>query len=450
LSLATARNVPANQVRLDQQAAPNRVAFAEVPHVGDQVTLKVIDGNSSDPCNHYFTTTGHVRAVSAHAIIVSDDNVPAGGFTSTDYQDIATEFDTTTYPTDVGYFGSPTDLDQNARIIIYYTPRVNTLTAAGTSDTQGYVGGFFFAGDLFNPTGPDACAESNVGEIFYLLAPDPSAQYGNTFTTSDVRQITRGTVAHEFQHMINAGHRFTSGAGFEVTWLDEAMAHFAEGAVGRAATGFGDLQTIALGDIASTSQEDQLAFFLQNFARAYTYLERPDTAGPIASDDKAATSLAVRGAAWSLLRYTADWFSNNNPRSLTKKLAAGPDTGVANLTKQARAPLDTLLAHWLITLYTDHRTIPGLNAKYNYRSYEFRPILAALRVQTGVDPKYPLPIGVLGSGTSSIRADVASTSAAYFVTTDQGAGARTVKVLNHTTGAPAMDPNGRVYVVRLQ
>jgi hypothetical protein len=249
--------------------------------------------------------------------------------------------------------------------------------------------------------------------------------------------------------MINAGHRFTSGADFEVTWLDEAMAHFAEGAVGRAAIGFGDLQTISLQDIASTSQEDQLAFFLQNFARVYTYLQRPDTAGPIASEDKAATSLAVRGAAWALLRYTADWYSNNDPRSLTRKLAAGPDTGVVNLTKQAGVTLDTLLTHWLITLYTDHRTIPGLNAQYNYRSYEFRPILAALRVQTGVDPKYPLPIGVLGSGTNSLSTDITSTSAAYFVTTDQGAGARTVKVLGQG-GSVATDPNGRVYVVRLQ
>ena len=51
--------------------------------------------------------------------------------------------------------------------------------------------------------------------------------------------------------MINAGNRFFNPAvsSFEATWLDEALAHFAEDAVGRVSRGFGDLQTLTFNDV---------------------------------------------------------------------------------------------------------------------------------------------------------------------------------------------------------
>ena len=76
----------------------------------------------------------------------------------------------------------------------------------------------------------------------------------------------------------------------------------------------------------------------------------PDKFAP--TSKMADTSLATRGAAWALLRYAADNYSGSNPRDLTRKLAAGPDTGVANLTAATGASIDTLVAGWLVSMIT--------------------------------------------------------------------------------------------------
>jgi len=436
---------------------PPSPARAQVPTVGTTLSIKVLtaagfSGSNGANCSAtgFATTTGVVKAVGAHAIVVSDVASPAGGFSSSDFQSIANEFDAIIYPTDVGYFGTPTDLDQNGHIIIYYTPAVNKLTPAGQASVSGYVGGFFFAGDLYDPTSPpNGCLSSNKAEIFYLLAPDPVGTFGNRFDTEFVRQVSRGTVAHEFQHMINSGNRYLAGPSvqFETTWLDEGLAHFAEGAVGRVAAGLGDLDVVDFNTVTSLPDSISSAYFLQNLARAKYYVERPDTTGAIVNHLKAGANLASRGAEWSMLRYSADWFSNGDPRSFTRKLAAGPDTGTVNLAKSAGVPIDTVLAHWLVTLYTDHQGIPGLSAQYNYKSYDFQDLVWGTLIENEGTGSY-LPIKAIGNGTASLQAGVPPSSASYFLTSLSNGGARTILVKNGSSAAT--DPNGRIYVVRQQ
>lgn len=432
---------------------PTRAVNA-APAVGTTLSFKVLTsagfgGVSTSACsaNGYTTTLGMVRYVSTHAIVVSDVNSPSGGFTDADFKSIGDEFDQMIYPTDVGYFGTPTDIDNNGHIIIYYTPAVNKLTPAGTANKSGYVGGFFFAGDLYPPTSA-GCLSSNQGEIFYLLAPDPSGVNGNSFSTAFVRQITRGTVAHEFQHMINSGNRYTSPSvvNFETTWLDEGLAHFAEEAVGRVEAGFADNTAVGLTDINNLDTTITQAFFLQNFARAKYYVERPDTTAAIVSHTKAAANLASRGAEWALVRYVADWFNTGgDPRTVTRKLVAGPDTGTVNIVKATGAPMDTILAHFLVTLYADHRAFTPTASPYNFKSYNFRQLVSGTLIGTENSASY-LPVTSIGTG-GSVTATVPSSSAAYSITT--GTGARTIRITN-SSGVTSSDPNGRVYVMRVQ
>jgi len=428
---------------------------ATLPVVGNKLQLKTLteagfDG-SSPICQAYVSTTGTVRAVSTHAIVVSDDSVPDNGFTTTDYQSIASEFDSSIYPTDVSYFGTPTDHDNNGgHIIIYYTPSVNKLTPAGQAVSTGYVGGFFFSGDLFpaaSGSGGSGCLASNQGEIFYLLAPDPTGQFGNTFSTDFVRQVTRGTVAHEFQHMINAGARYTENAStFESPWLDEGLAHFAEDAVGRVEAGFGDLQTVTVSNLQALDVDMQQAFFLQNLLRGDYYIERPDTTGPIVNSDKAEQNLASRGASWLMLRYAADWFSGNNPRTLTRALATGPDTGTTNLVNHMGVPMDTLLTRWLVTLYTDHQNITNLDPKYNYKSYTMHAALSGLSSSNHTPGEY-LPVNELGDGNSVYTTGVPGSSGVYFLTSLTTGGARTITC---PSVGGALSTSGRFFVVRTQ
>jgi hypothetical protein len=417
--------------------------------VGDKLTIRV-GGVSGNGCEGQPVTTGIVKSVSQHAIFVIDSAAPGNGttpgttFSSTDLDAIGQDFDNLVFPTDTSYFGSPSDIDGNGKIIIYYTPEVNKLTPS--SSTTGRVGGFFFAGDLFPTTGGNSCAESNESEIFYLLAPDPNGRFSIPITVEQVRQLTRGTIAHEFQHMINAGNRlFRSNAtSFEAAWLDEALAHFAEGAVGRVEAGLGDLHSITLQDLQQMDTLVQSAFFIQNLARAKIYLSDPAAAAPVSSEDKVGHDLAARGAAWSFLRYAADWFSHDAPRALTRKLAFGPDTGTANVTRQTGQPLDTLLSHWLLALSVDHNGSNDVPAQFSFRSYAWRPVLTAVNDGSGNGQHYTLPVHVLGAGGSSYSASYPGTSGAFFLASEGTSQSRHITI---TSDASA---TGRVYILRVR
>jgi hypothetical protein len=441
--------------------APGSAAFA-VPVAGDKINVKVPDGNASNLCTSYFTTQAVVASVSSKAILAVDtlDGPPALLFTQQQMDSITTEFDNVTYPTDASYFAAPTDIDANGHVIILFTGRINMLTPAGS--TGGFIAGFFFAGDMFPPVdvggGPGSfCQQSNQAEIFYLLSPDPSGRFGNIRTTSSVRQGTRGTIAHEFQHMINAGNRYKNPAvsNFESTWLDEGLAHFAEDAVGRVQRGFTDLQTLTFSDILPcntpcSQANDFNAFFFQNLARLTNWMDEPNKYSPTSS--LADTSLATRGAAWGILRYAGDNFSNGDPRALTRKLAAGPDTGVKNFTAGAGASIDTLVSGWLVSMYADHLGIAGLNAKYQWRSYNLRSVMppVAKSVLGQTTATYPLRVVGIGSGSDNIAATNRSGSGTFYrLNVPANSGAKNVKVLD-PSGSVASFAGEHVYVLRVQ
>ena len=432
------------------------------PNVGDVFNVKIPDASTDNLCDNFISTQAVVASVSTKAIIAVDtlDGPPATLFTPQQMDSITTEFDNTTYPTDAAYFNTPTDFDGNGRIIILFTGQINKLTPPGT--TGGFVGGFFFAGDFF-PTvdTPQAqgCAESNGAEIFYLLSPDPTGRFGNVRTTSSVRQGTRGTIAHEFQHMINAGNRFVNPAvsAFEATWLDEGLAHFAEDAVGRVQRGFGDLETLDFAKLLPCSpcaqSNDFNAFFFQNLARLTYWMDKPDKSSPFSKE--ADTSLATRGAAWAILRYAADNYSNNDPRAFTRKLVAGPDTGLKNFNAATKVAVDTAVKDWLITMFDGaHLPTPvaNLNSKYSLRSYNLRSVMGpvARSVLQNQSIIYPLAVTAVGSGSDNFSATNRSGTGTYYrLTVAAGAGAKNVKVLD-SSGNPASFTGEHVYVLRVQ
>jgi hypothetical protein len=433
------------------------VQAATVPAVGDVLNLDVPDGGSNDLCANYFQTQAVVASVSRRAILAVDtlDGPPTLLFPQTVLDSITQEFDNNTFVTDSSYFGKPTDVDGNGRVILLFTGEVNKLTPAGSSG--GFVAGFFFAGDYFPKTGPSgqSCAESNNAEIMYLMSPDPTGKYGNVRSASSVRQGTRGTIPHELEHMINAGNRFfnPNATAFEDNWLDESLAHIAEEAVGRVSRGFTDLQTLTLQDMLpagnQAASDDFNAFFYQNFARLTYWMARPDTSSGISSNSDA--NLSSSGADWAIGRYAADNYSNGDVRAFTRKLAAGPDNGIKNFTAVAGASLDTLMAGWLVSMYADHFGISGLNAKYQYRSYNFRnimpPVAGSVLNNGGV---YPLHVTPVGSGSDNISTEVKSGSGDYFrLTVAANAGSKNVKVLD-PSGGDVTYAGAHIYVLRVQ
>jgi hypothetical protein len=428
-----------------------------IPSVGDKTTFKVpakfdASGNYlGGGCTNFTPVTATVKYISTRAIMYLDDAAPANGFTDTDFQEIATEFDNLIYPTDVDYFGSPLDLDANSRIIILYTPLVNKLTKANQS---GFVGGFFFVGDLFPATGTNSCGQSNVAEIFYALAPDPTGSINNNQrSTAFVRQGTRGTLAHEFQHMINGSERIKSPSTneFEATWLDEGLAHYAEDLNGRALRNFTETGNYTDAQMR-VNINDYAAFFFQNFARFNVYLQNPGPLSPTSA--LADTSLGVRGAAWALVRYSADHYApGGDIKSFIRSLVPGPDTGVVNLTNHAgNVSFNELISGWMIANYADDLGIPNLQTKYTYKTYNMRD---AVRHVVSNQPSlqvYPLnPIVITGTGFGLGNLTARSGSGNYFTfSRADGGPARTFRFLNGDLTTAASFSGATFIVLRTQ
>jgi len=432
---------------------------AAIPAVGDKTNFKV--PAQTNPCTKFTTITAQVQYINDKVIIYQDVAAPAGGFTATDFQQIGYEFSNVIYQTDVSYFGNPSDLDNNYRIIILYTPEVNKLTPSGNPGS--FVGGFFWAGDLFDPNLPanqGGCAQSNFGELFYVLSPDPTGSInGNVRSTQSVRQGTRGTIAHEFQHMINASERIRSPIlqNFEQVWLDEALAHFAEDAVGRFVRGIGEAEDANFNRTLGGNSDDFNAFFFQNFARLRSWMLITGSMSPISS--LADTSLAVRGAAWSLVHYAADQYApGGDVKAFTQKLAGGPDSGVVNLTCIARVvhqactqntSWDTMISGWMVANFADNNGIPGLSPLYTYKVYDMRNIETI--VDANITPRngvYPLKVNGITTPNFAMSGLQARTGSGnyFFIARNAGAPARTFRFLN-ADGTTAASFTGANWIV---
>ena len=112
--------------------APSRTAPALIPGtVTEGTALSVrFPGFDTDSCTDFIDLPVIVRKVGTRAIIVEDQANPANGFVTQDFVDMATDFDGTIYDVDVDFFGAPSDIDSNQRVVIVITKEVNKLTSS--------------------------------------------------------------------------------------------------------------------------------------------------------------------------------------------------------------------------------------------------------------------------------------------------------------------------------
>ncbi|HEX8691582.1 MAG TPA: hypothetical protein VF746_04010 [Longimicrobium sp.] len=277
---------------------PRRAITPGVPAVGALMDLNV---ETSDFCSEFDTRTGRVIAVGTHVVVIADTLNPSGGFSAAQYQALADSFDTFIWPTLTASFGAPADIDgNNNRVIAFFTRAVNERTPGGATR---FVPGYFLWRDLRPAT---ECPTSNIGEMIYLPAADPSATVnGNARGVTETFEEVQQTLAHEMEHLINASRRFyvTGTTDLAPPWLDEGLAHVAQELVFYSRSGLAPGQNVDAADLGVPAVQD--AFFryvYDNFARLDQWLLAPDTSGPFQDDADSAT----RGAAWAFLRYAAD------------------------------------------------------------------------------------------------------------------------------------------------
>lgn len=408
----------------------SRSASAQaVPAVGDLLTLNA----SLQACSAENNRTGRVVAVTNRAIVVEDVANPSGGFTAEEFRNVGVTFDTLIYPVDTRNFGEPTDIDSNNRVIIFYTRVVNELTEPNSNS---FVGGFFFGRDLLLRS---ACPTSNVAEIFYLLAPDPNGEVNENVRSKEfVLRSTLGTVAHEFQHLINSSRRIyvNKAPVMEEVWLNEGLSHIAEELQFYAITPLEPRQNIDVATILSSEQIRQAfnTYQISNFGRFRTYLENPDTTSLLGVD-----RLPTRGASWAFLRYAADQEPSPD-RDFFFNLVNSRTSGVANLNQVLAADALDLMQSWTVSVYTDD-AVPTVPPLYMQPSWNFRSIMPRLTRNS----TYPLAVRTLGDmeRTFSLRA-----GGAAFVRFGVAPGQRAV--LTTTSGGTVPPERLRISIVRIR
>jgi hypothetical protein len=401
--------------------APSYSAIPSSATVGQVVRVNV---NSAKGCSSPTYHGAKVVAVGTKSIVLADTLNPSGGFTDADYTRFAARFDTLVYPLDVDAFGEPTDIDQNQRIAILFTRAVNELTPAGASY---YVGGFFYGRDLIpasNTADPGfACPASNEGEMFYMLAPDPTgAVNGNKRRTGFVDTITTSTIAHEFQHLINASRRLyvntTARDVDEATWLNEGLSHVAEELLYFRESGYHPRANLG-GDEVYTNARALYPIFkadgIGNFSRFISYLESPGDNTPVAPDDE----LATRGATWSFLRFAVDQLYSADG-AVWSRFDNSTTSGLGTLT-YALGPVDltALFRNWAVANYVDDWGIAGIDPIYTHKSWNARSVYGTVfgsynSAGTVFTPLgYPLAVTPLTEGTPE-AITVRDASASYY------------------------------------
>jgi hypothetical protein len=140
------------------------------------------------------------------------------------------------------------------------------------------------------------------------------------------------------------------------------------------------------------------------------------------------------------VRYAADQYANGNARAFFRKLAAGPETDIANLMLRTGRPFDEIIGGWLVANFAEDRVIPGLNARYTYASWDMSDVLKSVNNNT-----YPLLINQMPGTYSSMS--FSGSGQYYQHRRAAGSGALTLN-LRTTTGAPITSPNARVWVMR--
>jgi len=218
-------------------------------------------------------------------------------------------------------------------VAILFTRAVNQLTPANAGS---FIGGFFHPRDLFPRTQSGSvavCPTSNEGEMFYMMVPDPSGTVnGNQFRLGFVDTLTTGVLAHEFQHLINAGRRMyvnASASDFEETWLNEGLSHIAEELLFFKESGYQPRARLATPSInrSWTPYNAWVADDAANFINFYLYLRDPGSHSPIDVND----GLETRGATWAFLRFAVDK-SSTNDIATWKRFANSTTTGFGTLS----------------------------------------------------------------------------------------------------------------------
>jgi hypothetical protein len=425
------------------RAAPGvvgRTGVIAAPALGSQRAFQVL---SKFDGSDFRRISARLRYAGDHILLYVDVDQPAGAYTDAELRTFGDLFDRSLYDIDVQAFGRESDIDANGRVIFVLTPVVNALTSSSECSASGFITGFHYGIDLLpNQT------NSNRGEIFYALVPDPGGTRSCEHTKADVERLVPATFVHEFQHMISFGqHVVARGGSFETLWLNEGLSHIAEELGGKA------YETKVPPPAGRTDPNqlfpDSAQGYLSPLMRnAQRFLESPGATSVTAN--AGGGSLAERGAAWLFLR----WLGDQKGEAIYGRLVQTGRTGITNVEDKANESFGALFGDFVTAIYTD--SVPGVSrssvpARLRFSSRNFRQIFKRFADidQSGRTPTFPfVPIGVVAGQTATGVVTLGS-MAYYQLSTTTSDPSVTVRFSRPDLAPFAVEDNVQVSIFRL-
>ncbi|MDB5102043.1 MAG: hypothetical protein JWM80_6464 [Cyanobacteria bacterium RYN_339] len=245
-------------------------------------------------------------------------------------REIADTFDAQIYPTDTRLFGSEANpgVDGDPRIHILISPAVSQ---GGGGTTLGY----FSRRDAYpaNPNGRAIMQHSNAKELINVAT---------RIVLTGSQEDYLGTLAHEFEHMINFNQKVLLGknAVGEDLWIDEGMAMYALEANGYGLRGGGRVLLNHVRDFQ---------------AQPETYSLNEWDANPHGIG---------YGPVYLFMVYVADRFGEG----ILHEIVSSPQIGFPNLEARLNAHgsrFSDLFADWAAANVVDH--VPGMPPTLTYK-----------------------------------------------------------------------------------
>jgi hypothetical protein len=406
--------------------------------VGDTVELRQPFGAGGCSSTATLTIiTAEVRANGTRGVWLEDVENEVK-ITTQHVQELSDQFDTYSYPTNVEYFGEPTDMDENGKVLILITKQLT------------FALGFVTSADwAAQEPWPYGCINSNRAEITYLRPLSSSANMRRDFPV---------TAAHEMAHVIQVSREVTLGAPSMAGWEAEGMARFAEEVVGHAVTGRSIGQnygsSVAYENFFSSTQP---AWYVSSFTDVWRYFGSdpsgnqnagaPEQCTFVGSAGVCQSTGAIYGRPWIFFRWVADQFGPTYPggeAALMRQLTDGPLRGFAALENVTGTPIETLLAQWAATLYVDGR-IPGPAARLTMPSWNLFSTFEQHALVT--DGRRLVPYErAFGDFVDDVS--VRAASSAYFRLSGEGRGATAIRIRDAVD--ETLPAKMQIWVVRLQ
>ena len=364
--------------------------------------------------------TAEVRVISERAILYVDvealASLPLG-----EVERFGDLFDDPIHSVAVSAFGTTSDVDDNDKVIILFTPSVNRLTTPGSGE---FVGGFFFGLDLFTEA-----EDSNAAEMFYVMVPDPTGQYGNVQGLDLIRSSVPAILAHELQHMIHHNQRIIERGAerADALWLSEALAQMNEDLVGEELTRRG----------SPGAQDYQEG----NWRRANRFLSDPASVSLIVVTGQG--TLGERGAGWLFVRYLRDQVGNDD---VLASLTQTTRTGIDNAEAVTGSTWEALFSDWNAAIAVEQQLTE--NGQIRVRpGLEFPGIDLVETLADGIG-SYSLRPTVITVGDFSADGRLWSSSGAHFLL-GSGEGGLALSLAGAEGGAAPPQAGLRLKLVRL-